>query len=115
MSLTGRSRPQPSIAMAARVDVEDTIVVYENLPFDLDEARTDQNWPETAVILLMAERASDGNVHLRDRHRKEKGDESGHDQRERVRDDSNDPARYELRVARPEEVSPNDARIPANS
>ena len=53
--------------------------------FDIDEAQIDQDWPETAAILIMAERASDGNVHLRNQHRKEKGDESRHGQHERPR------------------------------
>jgi membrane protease YdiL (CAAX protease family) len=34
--------------------------------FDLDEAQIDQYWPETAAILIMAERASVGNVHPRE-------------------------------------------------
>ena len=44
---------------------------YTIIPtFDIEEAQIDQVWPKSQAILLMAERAPDGNVHLRDQHRK---------------------------------------------
>jgi hypothetical protein len=48
-----------------------TPLYYTIIPtFDIEAARIDQVWPKSQAILLMSERASDGNVHLRDQHRK---------------------------------------------
>jgi hypothetical protein len=48
-----------------------TPLYYTIIPtFDIEAAQIDQVWPKSQAILLTAERASDGNVHPRDQHRK---------------------------------------------